>query len=410
MSLQSIILHKRNNLAGLVPSSASLSAGEIAINTADGKLFTKTETNSVKTFLNEEQTPFLLNEQLSSVNYQHGANNVTGVFSAVLGGISNSNTGAGSTIVNGSNNSISADYSLIGGGFNHNITSLGDYGAILGGQNNTLQHQESFILGSNITSHLSATTYVNNLSATGKVYGDGSELRGIVQGDTQATTLVRSSSASWNLAHEISTAYQSVSSSFLTSETDSQTLAFNESTNELSISNGNVVSLSSLIDDSGIDSEVRALTANWQDTYTNQINFLPLSGGTITGTLSVNNGLEINPISGTSVLYVEPLKVGINTEIPNVELTIVGDVSATGKIYGDGSELQGIVQGDAQVTTLVRSNSAAWDSVYTNFNSNSATYVKTTETSTSGLSAVSFIVAVTALPAVQDPGTLYLVV
>ena len=44
-------------------------------------------------------------------------------------------------------------------------------------------------------------------------------------------------------------------------------------------------------------------------------------------------------------MYVDTSKVGINTENPNEELTVVGDISATGKIYGDGSGLTGIAAG-----------------------------------------------------------------
>lgn len=35
------ILHKRSNTAGVTPAAGSLTQGELAINTADGKLFTK---------------------------------------------------------------------------------------------------------------------------------------------------------------------------------------------------------------------------------------------------------------------------------------------------------------------------------------------------------------------------------
>lgn len=58
---------------------------------------------------------------------------------------------------------------------------------------------------------------------------------------------------------------------FLTAETDSQTLTYNTQTELLSISKGNSVSLSSLNDKSYVNS-----------------NFLPLSGGTIAGSLSSN--------------------------------------------------------------------------------------------------------------------------
>jgi hypothetical protein len=41
------ILHKRSSTTGATPSSGSLSAGELAINTADGKLFTKKDDGTV---------------------------------------------------------------------------------------------------------------------------------------------------------------------------------------------------------------------------------------------------------------------------------------------------------------------------------------------------------------------------
>jgi hypothetical protein len=239
--MSSTILHKRNPTQGVVPSVSALSAGEIAINTADGKFFTKTVANEVKTFLNSDQLPFSLDESLS----------VSGVLSVVLGGVSNNVSGAGSAIVNGSDNTISGDYAFIGNGSNNTINIEGDFGAIVGGQNNTLSHPETFILGSNISSHLSGFTYVNNLSSAGKIYGDGSQLTGIVAGDTVATTLVRTASSNWDIGYNFGTAYSLASSTFLTSETDSQTLSFNESTKALSISNGNVISLSALVDSGG---------------------------------------------------------------------------------------------------------------------------------------------------------------
>ena len=63
------------------------------------------------------------------------------------------------------------------------------------------------------------------------------------------------------------TTFRDASSTFLTSETDSQTLSFDESTKDLTISNGNTVSLSALVDTTGIDTGVRALTSNWESTY-----------------------------------------------------------------------------------------------------------------------------------------------
>jgi hypothetical protein len=197
-SATTIILHKRNPNAGIKPTTVSLSSGEIGINTADGILFTKTEDNKIKSFLNSEQLPFTLNEDLSSVVFRHGNNIVSDILNLVLGGVDNNISGAGSTIINGSDNNISSDYALIGTGSNNQILSGADLGVILGGQNNTLNHPESFILGSNISSHLSGFTYVNNLSCTGKLYGDGSQLKGIIaEGVTGPDTEVRSLTSNW---------------------------------------------------------------------------------------------------------------------------------------------------------------------------------------------------------------------
>jgi hypothetical protein len=96
--------------------------------------------------------------------------------------------------------------------------------------------------------------------------------------------------------------------------------------------------------------DIKDLSANWQNTYLNQTNYLPLTGGTLTGSLSVLGTSKLNGITElgnventTATIYVDTSKVGINTETPNEELTIVGDVSATGKYYGDGSSLTGII-------------------------------------------------------------------
>jgi hypothetical protein len=53
----------------------------------------------------------------------------------------------------------------------------------------------------------------------------------------------------------------------LVQDSDAQTLSFNEVDKNLSISSGNTVSLSALVDTS-VDTGVRALTGNWQSTYT----------------------------------------------------------------------------------------------------------------------------------------------
>lgn len=48
------VKHKRNTNTGQAPSASDLEAGEIAINTADAKLFIKDSSNTVVEILNGE--------------------------------------------------------------------------------------------------------------------------------------------------------------------------------------------------------------------------------------------------------------------------------------------------------------------------------------------------------------------
>ena len=326
MPSSSTILHKRNSNPGVVPSTSSLSAGEIAVNTADGKLFTKTADNAVKTFLNAEQQPYTLDTTLSSSNYQYGANNVTGLLAGVLGGVNNDVSGAGSTVINGSDNDIDADYALIGNGSNNTILTGGDFGAILGGVNNTLNHSESFILGSNITSHLSGFTYVNNLTAVGKIYGDGSELTGLTVIDAS----VRSLTSNWDSAYTIIQTNSAINWNYQGTDIKALTGKYEN-----------------------VSTTVQTNSALWSSVTDK----LPLSGGVLTGSLEVSG-------TGTAVLYSNTSgQVGVNTESPNQALTVIGGISATGIVY---------VNNDIEITdftkgVILRSpNNSRWRLTITN--------------------------------------------
>jgi hypothetical protein len=147
-------------------------------------------------------------------------------------------------------------------------------------------------------------------------------------------------------------------------------------------------------------------------------NFIPVAGGTISGSLSVLGTLTYidTSVAVTSAMYIDTASsetalrvtqsgpgdairvedsanpdttpfivksdglVGVGTADPNQKLTVVGNVSATGSYYGDGSTLTGIIPTFAQVTskpttlagygitdaapssltTVVASNSASW--------------------------------------------------
>ena len=91
-------------------------------------------------------------------------NTASGYYSNVAGGINNiAGGGYGSTVAGGRGNTASGQYSTIAGGFS-SIAS-GNYSSVLGGACNNVSHDNSFILGSNITSTAADTTYMNNVRA-----------------------------------------------------------------------------------------------------------------------------------------------------------------------------------------------------------------------------------------------------
>lgn len=118
-------------------------------------------------------------------------NCILGTFGAILGGSQNDICcGTHSSIVGGYKNficgvaGVSVNCNFIGGGQCNIIkqgschtsilngclnTGSADFGAILGGSNNKLEHNCSFIVGDNITSDKACYTFVNNLNVEGTV-------------------------------------------------------------------------------------------------------------------------------------------------------------------------------------------------------------------------------------------------
>jgi hypothetical protein len=184
-------------------------------------------------------------------------------------------------------------------------------------------------------------------------------------------TGVRALTGNWDKAYEMSSAYSLISSTFLTSETDSQTLSFNELNKQLSISNGNTISLSALTDLTSVDTEVRSLTSNWESTYTT--------------------------VQSNSAQWASNVDTEVRSLTSNWESTYTTVQSNS-------------AQWASNVDTEVRALSSNWQSAYTTYSGNSSIYVKTVVTTTPGTSAVSTIVAVSALPVSPDPNTLYIVI
>ena len=127
-------------------------------------------------------------------------NSASGLYSTVSGGYGNTASNVGSTVSGGRNNTAYNSYSIISGGIGNMVcgnratvgggdgntasgfgstvsggisnTASGLYSGILGGTTNTTAgFDNSFIIGSNLTAGAVCTTYVNNLCASGGIYG-----------------------------------------------------------------------------------------------------------------------------------------------------------------------------------------------------------------------------------------------
>jgi hypothetical protein len=170
---ENIIKFKRSSISNRTPQLSSLELGELALNLADGKIFFKkiNEGNeSLISFLNSEYDLFTFNQNISSFSFKYGNNIVSEIFSSIFNGINNKISGAASTIVNGEQNEIESNFSFIGAGYNNKILLDSNNSFNAAGSNNTIQHENVFTLGSNLTSHAENFTYVNNLSACGSLY------------------------------------------------------------------------------------------------------------------------------------------------------------------------------------------------------------------------------------------------
>lgn len=305
-----IIKLKKNNTPGAVPQVSDLYYGELALNTADGILYFKCSSingDYIESVKGDKYAPYTWNESISGITTSYGLNNILQPFSTILGGYRNTNDGPGSTILNGQFNNVVGEYALIGGGSNNYIGINGDNSAILGGEKNRIDHKNVFTLGSGLTSHASNFTYTNNISSNGIIYAN----KGNSNQWIDVFTTVNELSSVWNNLGNLGTIVANGSASW-----------------------------------NSVVSTVYANSGNWNSVFTNvntnsatyatyayvDSNFLNLTGGIIDGTLSVLSSFEVG--FGSTILFVSGGKVGINTELPTVELTVNGSISASNKIYG----------------------------------------------------------------------------
>ena len=107
-------------------------------------------------------------------------NSEQGDYGFIGGGRSNTANDTYAVTVGGYDNSNSGLASFIGGGQCNVITNGTQNNGILGGNNNLIQHDNSFIIGNNLRSLSSNYTYVNHIEVDGQSIFNGSIGEGIV--------------------------------------------------------------------------------------------------------------------------------------------------------------------------------------------------------------------------------------
>lgn len=159
------IQHKRNTTSGATPAANQLDAGELAINTADGRLFAK---NTAGTVINLPVTSIAgqtiaprqvvggddgaASGALSSVLGGKG-NTASGLRASVGGGAYNTAIGATSSVSGGQSNLANARFATVSGGYRNTSAA----GAVSAGLNNTASGGASVVGGGGIAGTFTVT-------------------------------------------------------------------------------------------------------------------------------------------------------------------------------------------------------------------------------------------------------------
>ena len=246
---------------------------------------------------------------------------------------------------------------------NNYISLTAYYSAILCCSNNTLDHQNSFIIGSNISSHAENFTYVSNLSVLGKIYGDGSSLLGVAEGsgggDENVNTLVKASSADWNIIGD-----RYFTTSISTNSINKETKVFAVSANLSYIPTQDIT----IVHDHDINHHMHGTVLDYNS-----------STGSLTADINSHTGTgtysawKIN-IGGTPT-FVDSLVATNNLSDVSNPSTALANLSGVSK-----SELRSLSGSWQQTFTTVSSNSATWNYQGTDLKSLSANWQNTSTT------------------------------
>ena len=302
------------------------------------------------------------------------------------------------TSLSSAGNAARASYSTVAGGSANQINGSANFSFIAGGSANSTNVPNTFILGSNIiaTSNQPNYTYVNNLSSLGFVYatvigasainainfvGNGNGIN-LSTSSLSATTTTLVNNTSSNLVTLTNTTSSNLVTLTNTVSGNLVTLTNNTSANLVTLTNTVSTSLNNSI------TGLQTLSGNWQSTYslfsTTTATTFNVKGLSATGLISASafnasNGFySTSAFSGTytdgivtdyvtglgrisvgsndalafynggpantaTVMVCANGNVGIGTTVPNQNLTVVGNISATGTLTTNSVNVSGNV-------------------------------------------------------------------
>ena len=232
----------------------------------------------------------------NSIKPTNGSNTASGCYSNIAGGRYNITSKNYSNVAGGVSNIVSGGYSNVGGGISN--TASGNYSNVAGGICNTASAYYSNVAGGTGNS---ASGYFSNIAGgrNNTACGDYSNVGG-----------------GWG--NTASGFYSSILGGY-GNNTNNQCNTFILGSN-ITASQPNYTYVNNLSSQNSINASIISSTSGnsnqWNFAYSNQTNFLPLSGGSMTGSLTVVGNISAtqNYFSGTnkSVFTPQTTTVGVS--------------------------------------------------------------------------------------------------
>jgi len=253
-------------------------------------------------------------------------NNVTGDYSNIVGGCTNAVSNDYSYVVGGSGNVVQSRKSGIINGFDNTLSATN---SLIAGCNNTAVNLNNvFVFGSNITATTSDYTYVNNISAQSFIRSSSAYLDFIdVSPGNIGTTLPNTRGQFFSNVNS----YSQVNHQNINSGTGATTdfIATNDAGSDVS---GYI--------DVGINSSTYNMSAFSVTGPNDAYLYTAGAGNLVVGTSGIGNIVFFtsNTLSANEVVRITNSgNVGIGISRPGSKLTVTGDISASGALYGNNA-------------------------------------------------------------------------